>query len=49
MTLAQVAAAVRKLAELKQTDLTGTRDDWAEAVKQEISTAAGDKEVNATA
>lgn len=49
LTLEEVAAAVRKLAELKQSDLTGTRDDWAEAVKEAVSAVTGEKGLTTTA
>lgn len=48
LTLAQVAAAVRKLAELKDADLSATRDEVADAVKAALD-AAGEQGATATA
>lgn len=49
LTLAQVAAAVRKLAELKEEDLNATRDEVADAVKAALDAAAGEQGATATA
>ena len=48
LTLAQVAAAVTKLAELKEEDLNATREEVAEAVKAALD-AAGEQGATATA
>lgn len=48
LTLAQVAAAVRKLAELREEDLKATRDEVADAVKAALD-AAGEQGATATA
>ncbi len=50
LNLAQVAAAVRKLAELREVvDLSATRDEVADAVKAAWNAAAGEQEATATA
>jgi len=49
VTLAQVAAAVKKLAYLKDKDLTGTTEDWTEEVKAAVAALNGEKGVTATA
>jgi hypothetical protein len=49
LTLKEVAEAVKKLTELKQGDLTGTRDDWREAVKAAASAVTEEKGVTTTA
>jgi hypothetical protein len=49
LTLEQVVAAVSKLAELKQNDLTGTRDDWKNAVKEAVGALTDEQGVTTTA
>ena len=49
LTLAQVVAALRKLAELKQGDQSGTREDWENAVKEAVGTCTSEEGLTATA
>ena len=48
LTLKQLTEAIGKVKELRQGDLSGTRDDWKEAVKAEVSTVTGEKGLTTT-
>jgi hypothetical protein len=49
LTLKELAEAINKVTELKQGDLSGTRDDWASAVKDAVSALTDEKGVTTTA